>query len=363
MPKKNSIAEQIEVLQKTIEGLHAAVATNKPQLVPVTVSEIIKTAREELMVEECNRLNAKLQPDGTMKERDTSTYRAYNTHWKRFEKKYGSKQLSEVTAKNIADFPKFAATTAKRIAKARGHEDSNGSRGFNMAIDAMNFLWVIAERDSHAASNPILKLTRKKRAKGARHGVPSDKLNEFVQAAGTGGKDPRLDYLIAWFLCETAARRAGLLNLKLGDLDAQRCTVWLSEKNDLRVEQPVSPSLMHALLEIAATRSDGKPKSKVFLRLPTAKIKKHRPIDGHYLDAMFKRIRMQLAWAMKLKFSAHWARHGVLTAVERGWGLSTSAKYARHSLGGVTSIYSSADIVDVAKVLQALTGEKHPLAA
>ena len=117
-------------------------------------------------------------------------------------------QLSEVTAKNIADFPKFAATTAKRIAKARGHEDSNGSRGFNMAIDAMNFLWVIAERDSHATSNPILKLTRKKRAKGARHGVPSEKLNEFVQAAGSGGKDPRLDYLIAWFLCETAARRA-----------------------------------------------------------------------------------------------------------------------------------------------------------
>jgi len=68
------------------------------------------------------------------------------------------------------------------------------------------------------------------------------------EEARTTSNDPDLDLLVLRFHLESGARREGALNVRVGDLDARRATVWLREKGDSEREQPVSPSLL-ALLE------------------------------------------------------------------------------------------------------------------
>jgi integrase len=362
MQAENSIVEAIKEVEKGLASVFERL-DSKPKIAnPKLVRDVIATARRELMVKELNRLNAKVKPDGTMNERDTQTYRAYNTHWKRLDVEFGARHIHTITSEEMSNFASAAATVAKANAKALGRHRSNGSRGFNMALDALNYLWVIALRDSNVETNLTKGFKRNTRKRGSRHGVTTAQLNEIIIAAGSGGRDPRLDYLITWFLSETAARRSGLLNLKLGDLDTDRCTVWLSEKFDSFEEQPVSPSLMKALLELTATRGDGKRNTNVFLRSSGESEVAFKPVDGKYVDALFARIRSQLKWADKLGFSAHWIRHYTATVTERACGLSISALFCRHKLSGVTASYSAANINDVARALQLLTGEAHPLA-
>ena len=59
---------------------------------------------------------------------------------------------------------------------------------------------------------------------------------------------PTSIFLVLLFHLESGARREGALNLRVGDLDARRATVWLREKGDSEREQAVFPSLL-ALLE------------------------------------------------------------------------------------------------------------------
>ncbi len=56
-----------------------------------TVTEFMKTVRKTYMEIEAGRVHAKVQPDGSVKAKDTTTYRTYNTHWKRLVEAYGDR--------------------------------------------------------------------------------------------------------------------------------------------------------------------------------------------------------------------------------------------------------------------------------
>ena len=76
--------------------------------------------------------------------------------------------------------------------------------------------------------------------------------------------NPALDSLIVWFMVESGARDEGMLGLRLRDLDRDRCTVLLREKNDTDgCDQPISPGLLTALDAFA--RSRGAARSGPFL--------------------------------------------------------------------------------------------------
>ena len=49
----------------------------------VTVSDLLVKIRKTYWDNELKRLRAKKKPDGTMNLKDTSTYRVYDTNWKR----------------------------------------------------------------------------------------------------------------------------------------------------------------------------------------------------------------------------------------------------------------------------------------
>ena len=55
----------------------------------VTVSDLLVKIRKTYWDNELKRLRAKKKPDGTMNLKDTSTYRVYDTNWKRLEALFG----------------------------------------------------------------------------------------------------------------------------------------------------------------------------------------------------------------------------------------------------------------------------------
>jgi len=78
----------------------------------VTIAEIIRVLRDEYMAVELARPRAILEADGTMKQRNTSTYRTYNTYWKRLEEKYGAMLVRDVTQKLVLEFCAEGAASA-----------------------------------------------------------------------------------------------------------------------------------------------------------------------------------------------------------------------------------------------------------
>jgi integrase/recombinase XerC len=159
---------------------------------------------------------------------------------------------------------------------------------------------------------------------------------------------------------ETACRRGGALALRPADLDRQQCLIMLREKGETVRWQPVSPTLMAALVRHAAERHA--PPGGRLLRYADG-----RPVTYRRYDGLWVRIGRQLPWVRTQQISTHWLRHTTLTWVERNFGFAVAHAYAGHTdgagdTGGATSTYVRATLTEVAAALAALTGEPHPLA-
>jgi integrase len=108
---------------------------------------------------------------------------------------------------------------------------------------------LIGEKD-----NPALKVPKPRRLPSTRQALADSRLAEINQVAATTGDDPELDALILRLRTETACRRGGALALRPLDLDPEQCLVRLWEKGETERWQPVSPTLMAALVRHAAER-------------------------------------------------------------------------------------------------------------
>ncbi len=187
-------------------------------------------------------------------------------------------------------------------------------------------------------------------------------MSEINFYAGTTGDDPELDTLLLRLHTESACRTGGALALRPRDLNTDQCLIYLREKDGTARWQPVSRSLMTALLDHAEARGAAEDPGGQLLRYRNG-----NPITHRRYDHLWVRLGRYLPWMTTLNVSAHWIRHTTLTWVERNFGFAIAHAYAGHFDEGdtknATMTYVKAAVHDVATGLSALTGEPHPLAA
>ena len=193
-----------------------------------------------------------------------------------------------------------------------------------------------------------------------RSAVADNRLAEINQVAAITSDDPELDTLILRLHTETACRHGGALALRPADLDREQCLVLLREKGEMVRWQPVSRTLMAALVHHAEERHA--PPDGRLLRYRDG-----RPVTYRRYDGLWVRIGRHLPWVRTQQISTHWIRHTTLTWVERNFGFAVAHAYAGHTngtgdTGSATSTYVRATLTEVAAALAALTGEPHPLA-
>lgn len=208
--------------------------------------------------------------------------------------------------------------------------------------------------------NVARKVPKPLRLPSGRYALPADRLGQINTVAATTGNDPELDSLLLRFHQETAARRGGALAMRTPhDLDPDQSLVRLHEKGGTARWQPVSPTLMQALIDHGDTR--GAPEGGQLLRYQNG-----NPLTRRRYDSLWNRLGTNLGWVAAQQVTTHWLRHTTLTWVERNFSYAIARAYAGHidhsSEVGTTVTYVKAGIHEVSTALAALTNEPHPLA-
>jgi len=285
------------------------------------------------------------------------TRKAYGSYWNRVVEQWGPRRLDEPTPSEIRQLVAYVKTHAVPRRNAR-----SGRGAAENLIAALRCLYRHAQDDGliDERDNPARKVDKPRRLPSTRRAVNDARLAEINQVAATTGDDPELDTLILRLHTETACRRAGALALRPADLDPEQCLILLREKGETVRWQPVSPTLMAALLRHAEERHA--PPDGRLLRYADG-----RPVTYRRYDGLWVRIGRHLPWVRTQQVSTHWLRHTTLTWVERNFGFAIAHAYAGHTdgagdTGGATSTYVRATLAEVATALAALTGEPHPLA-
>jgi integrase len=286
------------------------------------------------------------------------TLKAYGTYWNRVVEQWGSRHLTEPTALEIEQLGK--RLRAARVIRRNGRSGAGAEENY---VAAMRCLYRRAVDGGYLApaENPAARVAKPRRQASTRRALPDARLAELHQVAATTGDDSALDTLLLRLHTETACRRGGALSLRRVDLDEEQCLVKLREKGGTQRWQPVSPTLMAALLAHWEERGDGSPTS-------TGQVLRYynrRPITYRRYDGLWKRLGEHLPWVATQGISAHWLRHTIITWVERRFGYGVARAFAGHSESsgdtGATATYIKADLAEVAAALAALTGELHPL--
>ena len=84
-----------------------------------TVKELIEETRKIYWAEELNRIRAKKGPDGTMRIKDTSTYRTHDLFWKRLEAKFGHLDITELKKNHIIEIANDSQSSAHKTREKR----------------------------------------------------------------------------------------------------------------------------------------------------------------------------------------------------------------------------------------------------
>jgi integrase/recombinase XerC len=282
--------------------------------------------------------------------------RAYGSYWNRVVEQWGSRRIDEPTPSEIRQLVQYVRASVVPRRNSRG-----GRSAAEHLIAALRCLYKHAEEDGFISrdENPARKVDKPRRLPSTRRAVADKRLADINHAAATTGDDPELDTLLLRLHTETACRRGGALALRPQDLDPQQCLILLREKGETVRWQPVSPTLMAALLGHAAERHA--PPDGQLLRYRNG-----RRITYRRYDHLWDRLGRHLPWVRAQQISMHWIRHTTLTWVERSFGYAVAKAYAGHtdtgSEAGATATYVRATTHEVAAALAALTGEPHPLA-
>ncbi|GAA5154798.1 hypothetical protein GCM10023321_27230 [Pseudonocardia eucalypti] len=284
------------------------------------------------------------------------TRRVYSSYWNRILDQWAERHLDEPTATDVERLLAYTRTHTVARRNARG-----GRSAGEHLISALRCIYRRAENDGliDPSRNPARKVAKPRRLPSSRRAVANDRLGEINQVAAGTGNDPALDSLLLRLHTETACRRGGALALRPMDLEPTHCLIQLREKGETVRWQPVSPTLMAALLAHAEQRHA--PRDGRLLRYATG-----RPITTRRYDHLWARIGTHLPWVTTQGISTHWLRHTTLTWVERNFSPAVAAAYAGHSTGGrddTTATYTRATQDEVITALVALTGEPHPLLA
>ncbi|MFI5896597.1 tyrosine-type recombinase/integrase [Actinoplanes sp. NPDC051513] len=271
-------------------------------------------------------------------------------------RKWGPRRLDEPTPLEIRQ---FAEEVRRHAVVRRNHR--GGAAAAEHLISALRcvYHYAIADRLLDPADNPATRVDKPRRQPSLRHALPDAALAAIIAVAAETGNDPGLDSLILRLHVETACRRGGALALRRQDLDVEQCLVLLREKGQTQRWQPVSPTLMAALVAHDDERGNGAPAGQL-LRYHNGK-----PVGRRRYDHLWQRIGKHLPWVAVQQISVHWLRHTTLTWVERHYSYAIARAYAGHadsSDAGATVTYVKATLQEIAQALAGLTGERHPLA-
>ena len=335
----------------------------------VTVSELLVKVREIYWDNELKRLRAKKNPDGTMKIKDTSTYRVYDTNWKRLEALFGQKDIAELKASDVVEVALLAEKECiqywERLNKSREQrgmplKEFTGANRYNACLDAISVVFNKAIEQELVPANRTHSIPRKEIDTPKRHGLTKVQVDELLETALSGGNDPILDHLILWTQLETAARMGGILKLQMRDLDTQRQSITLVEKRSKKREQPVTKELMESLIGFAKSRGATQLSDSVFRYLPN-KAGLSSPLTSKRFETLWKRLGKSLPWVSAQSISGHYLCHTVLTWVDRTSGHSVARAYAGHSAGDTTDSYTKVGFSEIVNAHSSITGTLHPL--
>jgi integrase/recombinase XerC len=243
--------------------------------------------------------------------------KAYGSYWNRVVEQWGSRGIDEPTPSEIRQLVQHVRASIVPRRNSRG-----GRSAAEHLIAALRCLYKHAEEDGliNPADNPARKVEKPRRLPSTRRAVAGKRLAEINHAAAITGDDPELDTLLLRLHTETACRRGGALALRPQDLDPEQCLILLREKGETVRWQPVSPTLMAALLGHAAERHA--PPDGQLLRYRTG-----RRITYRRYDHLWDRLGRHLPWVRAQQISMHWIRHTTLTWVKgRGTSASPSPK-------------------------------------
>lgn len=288
----------------------------------------------------------------------------YTPYLQKFAATHGSLRLTEVTTTIATGFVENCQRDAVTT-RGRRRNSRDGRSAKENAIAALRWMFTRAIGDHHVNDNPAAGVRKPARPRTTRHGLTASQVQELFQATASGGDDPALDALLVRFFLESGARREGVLSLRLRDIDQERSTVLLREKNDKDgSEQPVSPSLIRAVLAQARARGATAPEDAVFRYKPRKGTKVGAPLTRRRFNTLTNRWQATLPWAARVSVTPHVLRHTAIGLVESDAGYSVARAFARHqSKREVTTTYLQRTICDVAQAIERLTEEPHPLAA
>ena len=283
--------------------------------------------------------------------------RAYGSYWNRVTEQWGSRRIDEPTPSEIRQLVQHVRASVVPRRNSRG-----GRSAAEHLIAALRCLYKHAEEDGliNPADNPARKVEKPRRLPSTRRAVAGTRLAEINHAAATTGDDPELDTLLLRLHTETACRRGGALALRPQDLDPGQCLVLLREKGETVRWQPVSPTLMAALLGHAGERRA--PAGGQLLRYRTGR-------DTAATTTCGTASAGTCPGSGRSRSACTGSGTSILTWVERNFGFAVAEAYAGHEDNGrgaramgAMATYVRAGLPEVAAALAALTGEPHPLA-
>ena len=286
-----------------------------------------------------------------------STRRTYRTYWNLAVEMHGSTRL------DVLDSDDVEAVVAEAGARARRRRPgSTGRSAEESCVAALRAVYGRAMKARVVGHNPALAVDKPGRPANRRRALTAGEVAEMWSCVSDTSSDPELDLLVVRFHLETGARRAGALGARLGDISVERQTIWLKEKFGDEREQPISASLLSALVDHANSRGSTGPTGPVLCYRPSATCSP-RPVSRRRYNTLFEGVQSHLAWARQLGLCAHILRHTAGTAIERIAGHAVARAFLGHRADeGPTSIYTKASIHEVAVAVASYTGEPHPLA-
>jgi integrase/recombinase XerC len=283
--------------------------------------------------------------------------KTYAAYWTAFVEQFGTREVASIKASEVTRFCREADRRAVKRQNSRG-----GTGAIENCVGAMRFFFSVAMKDGITKTNIAAEVQKPRRPRSNRRALSPDQIEQMYQVC-LEGRDPTLDALLLRFHLETGARRGGAIALRLTDIDTTEQCIRLREKGNTERWQPISKSLMNALLEHGRSRGMKKPDDYVLRLAPRAGRKVGSPLTRRHYDSLASRWQRRLPFAQRLGVSIHWVRHTAITNVERIAGFGIAREYAGHfaPTAATTTTYIQATLEEVARVVELLTGEEHPL--